>query len=194
MSNAGMSRPARLRYDTIAIGLHWLIAAFILLNIAIGLSLDDLPKGPEKMAVLDFHKSVGVTVLGLSLLRLVWRLMHPFLPLPADMPAPMKLAARGAHVLLYVLMIGLPLSGLLLTSAAGRHFPYFGLFDFPLIGGFGGMDGPARKALTGGFDATHVFLAWSMIVVLVLHILAALYHGFVRKDGVLGRMLPWGLG
>lgn len=181
----------RTRYDNVALGLHWLIAILIIANICIGLYMADLPRTDAMRASLfAFHKSTGLTVLMLSVLRVIWRLTHPFIALPAGMPALLKFAARASHVTLYVMMIALPLSGWLLTSAGGSHFHYFGTFDFPLLPGFAGIAKEARHSLIMGFGAAHVILAWIMIGLVALHISAALYHGFIRRDGVLGRMVP----
>lgn len=186
-------RTVPARYDNGAIALHWLIAAAVLLNIGLGLYMGDIPRGdPLKFAIVNLHKSVGLTVLVLSVLRVVWRLMHPVPPLPADLPRPLKLAARTSHALLYVLILILPLSGWMMvsTSPRGGTINYFGLFDWPLIGPLAGLDAAAKKAWIGTFVETHETLAFVMIGLVLLHVSAALYHHFIRRDLGIWRMLP----
>ncbi len=159
----------RTRYGTVAMTLHWLIAALVLTNLYLGLSFDYYPKGDATLfQVVQIHKSIGLTVLTLSILRLLWRLVNPVPPLPAGMRPLMKFLAHATHFLLYFLIIAIPLSGWAMVSASRLGLPtrYFGLFDWPN------------------------YLAWSAIVLVVLHVSAALYHQFFRRDDVLKRMLP----
>ena len=185
----------RLRYDNVAMTLHWLIAAAVLLNIGLGLYMGDLPRtDPMKFEIIQLHKSVGLTVLLLSVLRVIWRLMHPVPPLPAGMNPTLKFVARGTHVLLYLLILALPLTGWMMvsTSPRGGAIPFFGLFDWPAIGPLAAMALSDKKALVEVFAETHETLAWIMIALVPLHVAGALYHQFVRRDGGLMRMFPGG--
>lgn len=183
----------RTRYGTVAMTMHWLIAALVLANLYLGLSFDSYPKGdPALFQVLQIHKSIGLTVLALSILRLVWRLVNPVPPYPAGMNPLLKFAAGATHFLLYFLIIAIPLSGWAMVSAARAGMPtrYFGLFDWPNIGFLASMPLEQKNPLRHDFGEMHEILAWSAIVLIVLHVVAALYHQFFRRDDVLRRMLP----
>jgi cytochrome b561 len=184
-----------LRYGAVAMTLHWIIAILIIANIALGLYFADLPRAdPSKFLLVQTHKSIGLTVLMLSLLRLAWRLMNPVPPLPRGMNKALRILARTTHVLLYVLIIAIPLSGWAMTSSSpmGKLMPlmYFGLFAWPSIPFLADMATPDKKVLMHDFGAMHVFLAWSAIVLIPIHIVGALYHQFFRGDDVLKRMVP----
>lgn len=191
MSTQASALPTR--YGQVAIALHWLIAIGIVANIALGLYFADLPRSdPSKFLLTQTHKSIGLTVLVLSLLRVAWRLAHPVPPLPTSMPRLLKIAARTSHALLYVLIVAIPLSGWLMVSASPLGLPtmYFGLFPWPQLPFFEGLTRAAKKGFSHEFGTVHVVLAWSAIVLVPIHILGALYHQFVRRDEVLSRMLP----
>lgn len=182
-----------LRYGTVAMTLHWLIAILIVANICLGLYFADLPHSdPNKFGLTQLHKSIGLTVLLLSIARLVWRLMNPVPPLPRGMNAGMRFLARATHVLLYVLIIAIPLSGWALASSSPLGLPtmYFGLFEWPHIPFIADLALQQKKILRENFDLIHVVLAWSAIALIPLHIAGALYHQFFRGDDVLRRMLP----
>lgn len=185
----------RTRYDTIAMSLHWLIALGVIANIALGLYFVDLPRSdPDKFLLTQTHKSIGLTILVLSLLRVAWRLGHPVPPLPADMNPALKVFARTVQFLLYVLIVIIPLSGWALVSSSPLGLPtlYFGTFAWPHIPFLADLPRAQKMPLVREFATIHVFLAWSAIVLVPLHIAGALYHQFVRRDGVLTRMLPAG--
>jgi cytochrome b561 len=182
-----------LRYGTVAMTFHWLIAALLIANICIGLYMSDLPRSdPSKFELIALHKSIGLTVLILSVLRLVWRLVNPVPPLPAGMSPWIKLAARASHIVLYVLIVGIPLSGWLMVSVSsmGHATPVFGLFGFPGAPYLSDIPRSVGHPYHEFFESIHVYLAWSAIVLVPIHILAALYHHFLRGDDVLRRMLP----
>ncbi len=187
--------PARIRYSNVAIALHWLIAFAILVNIALGLYMADLPNSdPTKFQIVQFHKSVGLTVLVLSLMRVAWRLVNSVPPLPADMNPLLKRVARLTQFLLYALILAIPLSGWLMVSTSPLGLPtsYFGLFHWPHVWFLAEMTRASKKAIIGIFVETHEFLAWSAIVLVTLHVAGALYHRLIRRDGVLKSMLPGG--
>jgi cytochrome b561 len=186
--------PARntdLRYGTVAMTFHWLIALLVITNICVGLYMADLPRSdPTKFITVQTHKSIGLTVLVLSILRLMWRLMNPIPPLPADLNPALHFGARASHFLLYFLIVFIPLTGWLLVSSSslGNPTQYFGLFDWPNIPFVSDLPRASKAPLHDIFGNTHVILAWSAIVLIPLHVLAALYHYFIRRDGVLQRM------
>ena len=171
------------RWGAVAKTFHWLIAILILVQGAIGLTMVDLGMTPAKVKVFALHKSIGLTILALALLRLAWRLGQR---VPRDPPMPrwQRLAARASHFLLYVLILALPLSGWLFNSAANFPLEWFGVVHVPSL--TRGLD-PALKAWA---LRAHVVLFWTLIGVVVVHVAAALWHHFVQRDEVLTRMLP----
>jgi|WetSurMetagenome_2_1015567.scaffolds.fasta_scaffold84936_1 cytochrome b561 len=179
------------RYSVVAIALHWLIAALIVTNFLIGLRFDEL-KGLQLFALLQWHKSFGITVLVLSLLRLAWRLAHPAPPYPAHMPAWEKAAARAAHWGFYLLMIAIPLTGWIVVSASPTNIPtlLYKTIPWPHIGWVHGLPLPERKSLGHTVVEVHGTLAWGAAILLAIHVLAALRHQFLARDEVLWRMLP----
>ena len=182
-----------LRYGAVAMTLHWLIAAAVIANLCIGLYMADLPRAyPSKFELIALHKSIGLTVLALSVLRLVWRLVNPAPPSPAGLSPWLKFAGRGMHVLLYFLIVAIPLAGWLMVSVGsqGHPTPVFGLFGWPSVPILSDMSRSAGHPYHEMFESAHVWLAWSAIILSPLHVLAALYHQFVRRDDVLLRMLP----
>jgi cytochrome b561 len=182
-----------LRYGTVAMTFHWVIALLVIANICFGLYMGELPRSdPMKFTIFQIHKSIGLTVLVLSILRLLWRLVNPVPPLPSGMNPALRFAARTSHFLLYFLIIFIPLTGYILVSASplGNGTSYFFLFDWPNLPLFTGMTRAQLHPIHETWEAAHVYLAWSAIVLIPIHILAALYHGMIRGDGVLQRMLP----
>lgn len=180
------------RYGSVAIFLHWTIALLVIANICLGLYFADLPgSDPGKFVLAQTHKSIGLTVLVLSVLRVLWRLVNPVPPLPADMNPGLKLVARTSQFLLYVLIVAIPLSGWIMVSASrlGLPTPYFFLFDWPNLPFFDGLDAAVKAAAHEQWQDIHVFLAWSAIVLVPLHAAGALYHHFIRRDDVLKQML-----
>jgi cytochrome b561/polyisoprenoid-binding protein YceI len=179
------------RYTAVAIALHWIIAAGIIGMLAFGFILDSMHYGPgsPKTALVQIHKSVGITILLLSVARLVWRLMNRPPPEP-PMPQWQKLLATVVHVALYVLIIAMPLTGWIMASASTSHDTrFFGTLEVPLPG-FSGMDSETRKPIEDGFHSVHGNLAWVIIAMLALHVAGALKHQFVDKDGLFARMAP----
>lgn len=177
-----MNRPAS--YTRTAIGLHWLVAIAILTSFAVGLYMHDLPLSPSKLIIYSWHKWAGVTIFLLVLFRLVWRLTHRPPGLPAGMPAWQHHAAELVHRLLYVLMIAVPLSGWLMSSAKGFQTVYFGLIPLP--------DLLAKdKALGDTLATLHKALNLTLAGLVLAHAAAALKHHFFDRDGVLARMLPF---
>lgn len=182
------------RYGSVAMTLHWLIAVAVILNICLGLYMSEIlaDSDPGRLAILQLHKSIGLSVLVLSLLRVGWRLGNPVPPLPQSMSPWLHILARAAHYMLYFLIIAIPLSGwaLVSTSRSGAPTSYFGLFHWPNIAFLtAGLSPAERLPLHRGFNTTHVVLAVSAIVLVPLHIAGAFYHSR-GGDAVLWRMLP----
>jgi cytochrome b561 len=183
----------RTRYGTVAMGLHWLIAALVITNICLGLYFSELSRDNTNLfPLIQAHKSIGLTVLVLSIIRLVWRLINPVPPLPPGMNAFQRFAAHGTHYILYFLIIAIPLSGWALVSSSPLGLPtmYFGWFQWPHIGFLADLPRAQKIPLRHDFGNIHFYLAWSAIVLVPIHVLAALYHQFIRRDDVLRRMLP----
>jgi cytochrome b561/polyisoprenoid-binding protein YceI len=194
--------PAK-RYTAVAILLHWAIALAIAGMIALGWwmgdALEDKATQAQAIAAFQLHKSIGLTILLLSLARLGWRFMHPVPPLPAGMKRWERWAATGTHWAFYVVIIAMPLTGWLYVSTAwnahtDKHFDvptlYFGLFKVPHLFGLSQLAEGARAALAELFENFHSKLAWGAIGLTVLHVGAALKHHFVDRDDVLARMVP----
>lgn len=179
-------------YTKTAIILHWLIALSIIALLIMGLlmSEDDLLPAGIRFATFQIHKSLGLTVLVLSTLRLVWRLMHKAPPYPDHMKPWEKFAASATHVILYVLMFALPLTGWALVSTSPRDIPtiWFGLFQWPHLPIFEGVEN--RGDISHDFGEVHESLAWIAIILIAGHVGAALKHYIIDRDDVLTRMIP----
>jgi len=170
------------RYSGAAIGLHWLTAVLIVANLALGLSMVPLPIIPRKLEWYTWHKWIGITVFLLTCARLGWRWVRPAPPAVA-MAAWQRRAAAVSQFLMYVLLLAIPVSGWLYSSATGVQVVYLGLVPLPDLV-------PHDKALAGVLKATHVALNFTLFVVVFVHTAAALKHHFVDRDAALVRMLP----
>lgn len=170
-------------YGTIAKSFHWGMAALIIGMLALGLYMTGLPFSPDKLQLYGIHKAVGATILFLVALRLVWRLLNTVPPLPATLPAWQKWGAHLSHFGLYGLMFAMPLTGWLLSSAAGFPVSVFGLFTLPNLV----APDPQLREL---FEGAHEILANLLILLIVAHFGAALKHHVIDKDNILKRMLP----
>jgi cytochrome b561 len=182
---------ASRRYTFVAILLHWLIAIGIFALLAIGLIMMHASiTVATKFQLFQLHKSIGITVLFLAVLRLAWRLFRVPPPLPGTMPPLEKKAATGAHHLLYLAMIGLPLTGWAVVSVAPLNIAtiLYGLVYWPHIPFLANLHDKAPVSAI--VTAIHTYGAWALILVVVLHIAAALRHHFIIRDDVLWRMLP----
>jgi cytochrome b561 len=175
----------RSRYSGGAIAFHWLIALLIIANIAVALVTDDW-HGPARSAAMQFHKATGLTVLVLSIGRLVWRLVHRPPPFPADVRPWEAVVARTVHWLFYALMVVMPLSGWLMISAPAERKPllWYGFFDLPYLPVQG------HKTLGGFAHETHEVLGYALIALIVLHAGAALKHHFFDQSRLITRMWP----
>ena len=168
-------------YGVIAKGFHWLLFLMLTFMIVAGNFLASMPKGPEKFQAAGMHKSFGLVVLALILLRLVWRLVNETPKDPEGTPAVQNLMAHAMHWALYVLMFAQPLAGILMTQTAGYPVSFFGLFELPVL-----LDkDPSLAQFLRGAHGT----VWILLVLAVIgHAGAALYHHFVMTDDVLKRI------
>ncbi|PAX08994.1 cytochrome B [Sphingomonas lenta] len=171
---------ATARYGRVAMVFHWTIAALIGVNLAIGLGHDTLFDG-----WVWLHKSIGLTVLALSLARLAWRLCHRPPPLPSEVPEWQRRLAHGVHWGLYGLMVALPLTGWVFTSASATPRPTtFGLFAVPPL------PVGADAAVNADVRSAHALLAYCMLALIALHVAGALKHQLLDRVLILDRMLP----
>ncbi|CAN5194204.1 cytochrome b [soil metagenome] len=172
------------RYTRTAIALHWLMALLIILTFAMGLSMVAIPGlTPDKLKYYSWHKWLGVTILTLACIRLLWRLFHPAPPYPTSMPGWQKQAANGLHSLLYILIFAVPISGYFYTLSAGVPVVYLGVIPLPVLI----APNPELKPI---LKLVHYCLNVTLLLAVSMHILAALKHQFIDRDGVLKRMLP----
>ncbi len=175
-----MTIAADHRYNRGARALHWIIAVLVIGNIAGGLLNEALE---DTINVIPLHKSVGMTVLALTLVRIAWRFTWRAPPMPAGTGRTEAVAARGVHLGFYGLMLAMPLSGWIMASAGKYPLTWFGLFDLPKL-----AVTRTDPAYLVGREA-HELLGWLFAALAVLHIAAALRHHFILRDRVLERML-----
>jgi cytochrome b561 len=179
-----MPKPTRDHYTTTAIALHWLIALLLLGQFAFGLMLEDIPRGtPERGLYVNLHKSSGIVIGLLIVLRIAWRLSHRPPPLPAAMPAWQRLAARFSHAALYLCMLALPLSGYLASNFSKHGIKFFNIVRLPPWG-------PDDKTLYAFFNSTHHVAALLLALFVGVHVLAVVKHMLIDHDGLLWRMWP----
>lgn len=167
------------RYTTVAVWLHWLIAVLIIANITLGIFSD--PLGKLISGLMNIHKSIGLTVLALSVIALIWRITHRPPSMPSSMSPGMQRAAKAMHHILYVLMVLLPLSGWIMSSAGPRPLNWFNVFDVPKFA----VERGDAIVTAAGF---HGELGLIFGLLAVGHIGAALWHHFVRRDQLIARM------
>lgn len=174
---------SQVRYTETAIYLHWLIAFLLLGLFAVGLYMNDLPLSPWKLQIYSWHKWAGVTVFLLVLIRISWRLTHRPVALFGDEHAPMRMAAQAGHRLLYLLMVAIPVSGWLMSSAKGFQTVYFGVLPLPNL-----LD--KNKELGELLQSTHQILNFVLAVLTTGHVGVALKHQLSDKNDALRLMLP----
>src|SRR6516165_29479 len=181
--------PARLkrikieRYTNLAQGLHWVTALLMFAVIVIAWVMVSMAKdNPYRDMMFTSHKSVGVTILALTVLRLIWRAGHRAPALPANV-APWEAGlAKVSHWLLYAVLVIMPVSGYVLTATSTYPLSFFGLFDLPHL--------PTNKALSHAAAEVHEVTQWAVYGLIALHIFATLWHTIAYRDGTLERMLP----
>jgi cytochrome b561 len=172
------------KYSRTAIVLHWIIAILVATNVVLVSMAEDLPRA-ARAAYMNPHKAIGVTILLLSLYRLFWRLGHKPLPLPDRIPNWQQLLGRTTHALFYFLIIAVPLSGWVMSSAHPQAPPvsFFGLFDITLPIG-------KSEALAGAGNSAHEILTKPLVILIFLHVLGALKHQFADRLPFIQRMWP----
>ncbi len=184
--SSAKSRPVA-RYSAVAIALHWVLGLAILAMFCVGLYMTDLPFSPWRLKLYNWHKWAGVTILVLSVLRLLWRLTHrpPALPqvVALGMPAWQTRAYHATHHVMYALFFVVPLMGWAYSSAAGFPIVWFGQIPLPDLL-------PVNKEFAALIKPLHEISAFALVGLAGLHIAAALKHQFVDRDGLLQRMLP----
>ena len=178
-----MLRNTRTRWGALSQLLHWLMAALIGVQIGLGLTGADLPLGMSKLATLARHKSLGLTILALAIIRLAWRALNPTPAPPAALKAYERRLARATHAALYVLLIALPMTGWIMSSARGFPVSWFNLVQLPNLV-------TPSPPLYHAMVLTHGVLASALGLILILHVAAAIRHHFVLRDEILRRMLP----
>jgi cytochrome b561 len=176
-------RNTTVRWGSVAQFLHWLIVALIITQVILALTAQEL-HGMAKLAMLARHKSVGITILMLAVVRLGWRLVNPTPPLPLTLKPYERFLANFTHAALYVLIFALPITGWIMSSARGFPVSWFSQFQLPDLV-------TKNHRLYEAMQETHEALAWALGAVALLHLLGALKHHFVLKDTVLRRMLPF---
>jgi cytochrome b561 len=172
------------RYGAVAKFFHWTIVLLIILQYILITYAEELPRGMEKLKIITYHKSFGVTVLALAVLRLLWRFMNKVPELPRHMSAMEVGLARFSHFALYALIFAMPLSGWIMSSAQNFPVSYFGWFSLPALV-------TPDRGLGELMEDAHEFLFNALLAVAVLHVIGALKHHFWDKDDVLRRMLPF---
>ena len=181
-------KQATARYTSVAVALHWVLGIALVAMFGFGLYMTDLPFSPQRLKLYNWHKWAGVTILLLSLLRLVWRLTHrpPALPaaIVSKMPGWQTLVHSATHMALYALFFVVPLIGWAYSSAAGFPVVLFGVLPLP---DFVSPD----KDLAALIKPWHEISAFALAGLVVLHLAAALKHHFIDRDGLITRILPW---
>ncbi|MCJ2015427.1 cytochrome b [Methylobacterium sp. J-076] len=169
------------RYNPLSQLLHWLTAAFALAVLPLAWVALSLPAGETKGTMFVLHKSVGLTIFAIVVIRILWRAVHPA-PADPNTPRALELIATVNHWLLYAIFLIMPVSGYLLSALSGRSTPYFWLFTIP------GLD--KNESLQKSFEAVHVFGQFAVYLLVVLHVAGTVWHLVIRRDGILERMLP----
>jgi cytochrome b561 len=167
--------------------LHWLVAACVLMTAPVAIAMTRVSSGPTQDALYNFHKSLGVLIFILMVLRLVNRLAAGALAPESEIASWQKTLSSIVHTSFYVLLLAMPIVGYIANSAFGAATPFFGLFELaPIIG--------RNEGLATQLFALHRWVGWLVILLVLIHVSAALYHHFIRGDAVLKRMLPRALG
>jgi len=172
---------SREEWGSASKALHWLVVVLVLLMAWIGLRMEDMPNGPDKIATYATHKSIGITILALVLVRLAWRF---YAGAPDAVPGTPRLQERVAsltHWALYALLLAMPISGWVLNSASGFPLQWFALFNLPAIAG---RDHDLHEVA----EDLHEWLFWAMVTLAVVHAAAAFYHHLFLRDATLSRM------
>jgi cytochrome b561 len=178
--------PLTARYDNIAITLHWLVALLIFAAFPLGVYMHDLPLSPTKLQLYSYHKWLGITVLMLAVVRALWRSTHTPPPLPATLQRWEHVVSHLTHMALYALILAVPLSGWLMSSAKGFQTVWFGVLPLPDLLG-------KDKELGELLALVHQGLNLALFLLVAMHIAAVIKHRFIDRDDILARMLPKGI-
>jgi cytochrome b561 len=171
------------RWGSVSIALHWTIAALVLLvQVPAGITMTSVEPGTVQNVGYNIHKTTGIVIFLLAIVRLGWRWSHPVPFLPADMPEWQRRVARTTHAILYLVLFLMPVSGFLYTAMGGFPVPFFMLYDLARLV-------PENKPVAEIFKYAHLTLQYVLYLTVLLHVSGALQHHYVRKDGVLRRML-----
>jgi cytochrome b561 len=173
--------PSATRYTLTAQALHWLTVLSILAILPVAWVMMSLPTGPEQTRMLVFHRSLGVTIFAVVVVRLAWRLTHPAPPSPSGAPRVTELISQVTHGLLYALLLLMPVTGYL-QSADGRPVSYLGLINLPEL--------PKDKALGDVANVFHHLGQWGIYTLVGLHVGATVWQVAIGRDGLLSRMIP----
>jgi cytochrome b561 len=169
------------RYTLTAQALHWLTAFLIFTILPVAWVMISLPEGPEQSLVLVVHRSLGVTIFAVVVVRLAWRLTHSAPPAPRGAPQATELISQVTHWLLYALLVVMPITGYL-QSGDGRPVSYFGLLDLPGL--------PKDKVLGHFANVLHMIGQWGLYALVGMHVAGTVWHVAIRRDGLLNRMIP----
>ena len=172
------------RYTATAQALHWVVAALMFAVIPLAWVMVNMARtAPSREWMYTLHKSVGMTILMLVAVRLAWRAWHPAPPLPGNLARWERSMAFASHWMLYIILVGMPVSGYVLSATGAVGVPYFDLFNFPTL--------PKNQAVNDAARWVHAAVGqWLVYALIVLHVLATAWHAAIRRDGVLDRMLP----
>jgi cytochrome b561 len=171
-----------LQYGTTAKMLHWLIVALLLLQYPLGWLMPDIHRGMAPGAGMTFHVSFGIVILVLIVLRLVWRLTHPVAP-ESSLPPWQRVTSEAVHWLLYLLVLATTVTGWVFASFRGWSMSFFFLTRMPMLAS---DNAAAGKTI----DGWHQAMEWTLLVVIGIHVAAALAHIFIYRDRIMQRMLP----
>ena len=163
--------------------LHWLMAALIFIALGLGLTAKELPRGSLRSDILFAHKSIGLTILMLAVVRVVTRLSVGAPPYAVPLGKLTQAAANAGHLALYALMFAMPISGYILSGASGADVPWFGVFHAPIVV-------PLDDSLAQAGKRAHFIFAWTIAFVLAAHLAAVVWHARFKRDTVLTRMWP----
>ena len=177
-----MSQPVE-KFAPVAIALHWIIAALLVLSALSGLGTVYIDDTRTSRMALEIHQTIGLVIFLLAIARLYWRFTHTPPPPPKGYTRAQRIAAAVTHVTLYLFILGMPISGYTGLAARGREIPVFGLINLPHLT-------PRSFDLSANAATLHYYAQFAMYALVALHVLAALYHHFVLKDDVMRRMLP----
>lgn len=168
------------RYGSVSLWLHWVMALLIIAMLTAGLVMTEMENSPLRGQIYWLHKSTGVLILFLMLLRIAWRLINA-VPSLSSLPAWERISARTVHWLFYILLVLMPLFGWLMSSAADRRVSFYGLFTLPALVA-------PNEAMAGFYSQGHTIIGYSIIVLICIHTLAAIKHHWIDKNNIMRRM------